>query len=91
MFPKSEIIFDYRLKWLVNIDFYIRLANEKRLKFLYVHEMLFENCMDDHKITNHYTGDMKLQLLEYTYLLKKHSKQMRFKQKYWYFIKYFSF
>ncbi len=85
LFPKSEITFDNKLRWLVDIDFYIRLVLDDHLTISYIQELLLENCMDEHNITNQYVGDMEMQLTEYIYLLRKYSKQMSLKQKIWYF------
>jgi glycosyltransferase involved in cell wall biosynthesis len=91
LFSKCDIKFDQNLKWLVDIDFYIRLIIEKKINLYYLEEVLFENCMDDHNITNQYVHNLELQLKEYVYLLNKYSSKMSFKLKISYFIFTFQF
>ena len=91
IFPKSTLIFDEKIKWLVDIDFYIQCLLNCNYKLEYIHEVLIENCMDEHNITNKYVYDMELQLEEYIYLLKKYSSKMSFKKQlsYFYYTFYF--
>ncbi len=81
LFPKTKIVFDKNIKWLVDVDFYIRLMVENNYKVYYIPKIFFENCMDNHNITNEYLFDQELQLNEYLYLLNKYSKKMSFYQK----------
>jgi glycosyltransferase involved in cell wall biosynthesis len=85
LFSKSNICFDVNSKWLVDIDFYIRLIIENKQNVSYINEIFFENCMDQHNITNNYLYDQELQLNEYVYLLNKYSKYMTLTQKFYYF------
>ncbi|MFN5442863.1 MAG: glycosyltransferase family 2 protein [Crocinitomicaceae bacterium] len=81
IFPKSILNFDNNIKWLVDIDFYIQLLKNFDFKLEYIEEILIENCIDEHNITNSYVHDMELQLVEYIYLLKKYSVKMNFKNR----------
>ena len=89
IFPKSSLAFDKNIKWLVDIDFYIQLLNNFNFKLVYINEILIENCMDEHNITNSYVHDMELQIEEYIYLLNKYSSEMNLKKRVIYF--YFTF
>ena len=91
LFLKSDIVFDNNSKWLVDIDFYIRLIIEKKHQVYYINEIFFENCMDQHNITNNYLFDQELQLSEYVYLLNKYSKLMTLTQKFNYLVYVYGF
>lgn len=91
VFPKSTLIFDEKIKWLVDIDFYIQCLLNCKYKLEYIPEVLIENCMDEHNITNSYVYDMEFQLEEYIYLLKKYSSKMSFIKKIRYFFNTFLF
>lgn len=91
IFPKSSLLFDEKIKWLVDIDFYIQCLLSFNYKLEYIPEVLIENCMDEHNITNRYVYDMELQLEEYIYLLNKYSSKMSFKKQLLYFYHTFFF
>lgn len=91
LFLKSDIYFDIKSKWLVDIDYYIRLIIENKHKVTYINEIFFENCMDQHNITNNYLFDQELQLNEYVYLLNKYSKFMKLSKKFYYFAYVYGF
>ena len=71
LYPKSTIQFDTNLVWLVDIEFYLQLLLNKQLELLYIEEVLFENCQDDHNITNSCFQNKQLELKEFNYIYNK--------------------
>ena len=71
MYPKSSVQFDNNLIWLVDIEFYLQLLLNKQLELLYIEEVLFENCQDDHNITNNCFQNKQLELKEFNYIYNK--------------------
>lgn len=66
-----KIEFDVKLKWLVDIDFYVRMIKSGAY-FTYIDEYLYTSMIDDHNITNKCLYDTELNLYEYSYVFKKH-------------------
>ena len=71
MYPKSSVQFENKLIWLVDIEFYLQLLLNKQLELLYIEEVLFENCQDDHNITNTCFQNKQLELKEFNYIYNK--------------------
>lgn len=71
MYPKSNATFDKNLIWLVDIEFYLDLLLNKQLELVYIEEVLFENCQDEHNITNNCFQNKKLELREFNYIYNK--------------------
>lgn len=76
LFPNSSSVqFDKTLIWLVDIEFYLQLLLKYQLRLVYIEEVLFENCPDDHNITNDCFQNKQLELKEFNYIFNKfHSK-----------------
>ena len=72
LFPNSAVQFDKALIWLVDIEFYLQLLLKHQLHLVYIEELLFENCPDDHNITNQCFQNKELKLTEFTFIFKKY-------------------
>jgi glycosyltransferase involved in cell wall biosynthesis len=71
LFPNSSVQFDKALIWLVDIEFYLQLLLKHQLRLVYIEEVLFENCPDDHNITNACFQNKHLELKEFNYIFNK--------------------
>jgi len=71
LFKKNDVCFDDRLIWLVDIDFYLQLLLNKHLKLCYLPEVLFENCQDEHNITNQCWQNKDLEMKEFLLIYDK--------------------
>jgi glycosyltransferase involved in cell wall biosynthesis len=68
--------FDLRLKWLVDIDFYIRVLAEKR-EFVYIRRPLVCVSLETPgKVTDECFGNKRVEVFEYLYLYTKLSKDL---------------
>lgn len=64
-------IYDPKLVWLVDLDFYIRCLWQNP-NFIFTEEPLIVNTVgDNHNITNHCVGNRELEIFEYVYLYRK--------------------
>lgn len=73
----TGIAFDERLKWLVDIDFYIRLLAGGK-SFVYSKEPLVGVTVEsDHQVTRECENNKGVQLYEYLYLYEKLSNKGR--------------
>lgn len=82
IFPKTEVEFDSRLLWLVDIEFYLQLLMNHKLELVYVEEVLLENQPDDHNITNQCFQNKQLELKEFNLIFNKYFPKGTFKQRY---------
>lgn len=71
LFKRTDVEFDKQLLWLVDIDFYLQLLINKKLKLHLVPEVLFENCQDEHNITNQCWQNKALEIKEFMFIFKK--------------------
>jgi glycosyltransferase involved in cell wall biosynthesis len=71
LFHNTQIKFDKKLIWLVDVEFYLNLLIHKQLSLVYIEEILFENCQDDHNITNECFQNKELELKEFNYVFNK--------------------
>jgi glycosyltransferase involved in cell wall biosynthesis len=71
LFPKTMVQFDNQLIWLVDIEFYLQLLINNPLDLIYIEEVLFENCQDEHNITNICFQNKRLELKEFNYVYTK--------------------
>lgn len=76
----SKLIFDNRLKWLVDIEFYIgSLTNDKG--FVYTSEMLSVTHNGSERVTNTCEGNIKVEIFEYFYVFWKiYSQRKNYKK-----------
>lgn len=66
-----DIYFDRKLKWYVDVDFYIRLLNNNK-KFIFISEPLVcVSTSSKHRVTNECINNKEVDLLEYLYLFQK--------------------
>ena len=72
LYPKSNIQFDNKLIWLVDVEFYLQLLINSGFQLIYIEEILFENCQDDHNITNKCFQNKELELREFNYVFNKY-------------------
>ncbi|MFN5182500.1 MAG: glycosyltransferase family 2 protein [Bacteroidota bacterium] len=72
LFNKSKnIFFDERMKWLVDIDFYINLIHKSGGKFFYIDETLITSVSyAEHNVTNN-CNNAETELYEYFLLFEK--------------------
>ena len=82
LFPNISVQFDKALIWLVDIEFYLQLLLKHRLQLVYIEEVLFENCPDEHNITNLCFQNKSLELKEFTYIFNKVYPKPTFKKKF---------
>ena len=73
LFRRSdELLFDENLKWLVDVDFYVRLLKIRKL-IVFVEEVLLEVGSSDTQVTAAVTRDAPLLLREHFYFARKFS------------------
>lgn len=66
--------FDPRLRWLVDIDFYIRVLADKK-EFVYIRRPLVSVALESPgKVTDECLGNKRVEVFEYLYLYTKLSK-----------------
>ena len=78
LFPNNVVKFDKSLLWLVDIEFYLQLLLKHQLRLVYIEEVLFENCPDDHNITNICFQNKQLELKEFNYIYNNFSSNSSF-------------
>lgn len=66
--------YDERLKWIVDMDYYMALLKEQPA-FEYTEEPLISIGMSEKQLTNSCKTDGKLQIEEYTYVYRKYALQ----------------
>jgi len=70
LFKQTTLRFDEKLKWLVDIDFYIQIINKNN--FLYISEPLIATTDGaNHQVTNK-CKNMEIELKEWFYMFNKH-------------------
>ena len=75
--------FDQEMRWLVDIDFYIRMLRQTGGSYVYSSEPLVRIGGDmDKRITSEYIGNKEAEIKEYLYLYRKLAGHDRFKIKY---------
>lgn len=78
MYRKSAIVFDEKLKWLVDLDFYISILLKNK-KVVFINEALITTTnAAAHQITNSCINNPKVELFEYSYLLDKYKRSVTF-------------
>jgi glycosyltransferase involved in cell wall biosynthesis len=82
LFPNNVVKFDKSLIWLVDIEFYLQLLLKHQLRLVYLEEVLFENCPDDHNITNACFQNKPLELKEFNYIFNKVYSKPTFNMKF---------
>lgn len=86
LFRKNDFKFDENLKFLVDIEFYIRILS-KNEKYLHISQGLINIGHSENQVTSHIMKDKSIVLWEHFYLFNKlfHSKTnfKYFFQKYW--------
>lgn len=68
---KKEYLFDPKLKWVVDTEFYIRLIKARNNNFVYTTDILTNIGISQYQITQLCTADIKLVLTEKIYLYDK--------------------
>jgi FkbM family methyltransferase len=64
--------FDNALKWLVDVDFYIRILAKKEYAYAYTSVPLISIAIEgSHKVTHECSGNKAVEVFEYTHLFKK--------------------
>ncbi len=71
MFVKNDLIFDVNLKWLVDIDYYIRLIQNGLRLDLLAEDLVCVTNGAEHQITNDCINDINVMLYEYFYVYGK--------------------
>ncbi len=70
MFKNTEILFDEKLKWLVDIEFYTRyIGNRKSTN--YTADLLIESFIPDERVTNDCWMNKYVEIPEYLYCINK--------------------
>lgn len=72
----SGLLFDKRFKWLVDIDYYIRMISRNR-NILYTPEFLVVTCEPEERVSNNCKGNMEVEVFEYLLLLSKIYRQRK--------------
>lgn len=70
------LFFDNRLKWLVDIDFYIRLIGPNRA-IQYTNEFLVVTCEPEGRVSTDCKGNREVEVREYLLLLQKIFRQKK--------------
>ena len=87
LFSKCEVLFDENLKWLVDIDFYLQLLLKHNRKLTFVNEVLFENCIEEHNISNKCFQNKEVELREFNFIFRKYYPKSNLIQKILFFQK----
>ncbi len=85
LFHNTNKLFDNKLKWLVDIDYYVELIRDG-YKIVYLEELLYASVIDDHNITNDCINNFELNLYEHTRLYLKYTHSFYDKMKYFFII-----
>ncbi|MBA2611418.1 MAG: glycosyltransferase family 2 protein [Bacteroidetes bacterium] len=78
IYRRNSVLFDEKLKWVVDLDFYIAsLLNNKR--FAFINEALITTTNEaQHQITNSCINNPEVELFEFCYLLDKYKEAIQF-------------
>ena len=76
IYRKNDLYFDERLRWLVDIDFYIRILL-KNEKFIYIPDICLNIGISSSQITNSCLDNPKVELFENFYFYKKYKHQFK--------------
>ncbi len=80
LFPNNQLLFDERLIWLVDVDFYMQLfVNNYTVK--YVSKQLYCTFMDDSNITNKCVNDYDLNIKELTIIYHKYKNKLKLRKR----------
>lgn len=83
-------LFDEKLKWLVDVDFYITLLSSSGGGYSYINEPQVNiSAEGSHKVTNECIGNRKIEIFENVFLFNK-TQKMRYKPSSTRFLIYFS-
>lgn len=67
---KYNLLFDKKLKWVVDIDFYLQILIKNK-NFVYMPETLIAIGISDEQITNQCLSNKEIELFEWNYLYEK--------------------
>lgn len=71
----SACKFDTNLKWLVDVDFYIRTIAKNNFSFIYCPDLLITTCAgESHQVTNECIENKEVEVCENLYLIDKIDK-----------------
>lgn len=70
MFKKTDLLFDEKLKWLVDVEFYIRYIRMNQ-QYEYTLEPLISIGISDEQVTNECIDNGELKVFEYGYVFEK--------------------
>lgn len=77
IYRKNSLLFDENLKWLVDIDFYIRIL-QNNPNFIYIPEICINIGISDTQVTNSCLGNQKIEMFENLYVYKKYKKYFKY-------------
>lgn len=72
---KYNLLFDEKLKWVVDIDFYLQILL-KNEDFVYIPETLVAIGLSNEQITNQCVSNKEVELFEWNYLYKKYEDKI---------------
>lgn len=88
---KINLEYDKELKWLVDVDFYMRILKNNK-NFIYCKDPLIQITTDGiHQVTKEVQNDVCLQVKEYSYLYKKIMRKINFISKISFYLKFFKY
>lgn len=75
---KENLFFDKKIKWLVDIDFYIRILLSNP-NFIFTDEALSVTNLAEGRVSDHCANNKDIELFEYFYVLNKlrHQKKLK--------------
>ena len=85
-YMRNDDAYDVHLKWLVDVEFYIRLM--KKNKLFYIDEPLVSTVINaDHNITNDCEDNRDVEIPEYAHIYRKFTRLgfVNFMNVFWYF------
>ena len=75
IFPNNGVLFDERLVWLVDVDFYLQLL-VKKFSLKYISEQMYCTFLDSSNITNHCVNDFELNVKELRIIYNKYKYEV---------------
>jgi glycosyltransferase involved in cell wall biosynthesis len=80
IFRKKNLLFDSNIKWLVDIEFYIRyMLSEKKKKAVYIDEPLIVTYGFEGRVSDNCSGNDVVEISEHFYVFNKIYKKYSFK------------